>query len=119
MSVKDSGYAAQIIATDGKVYKFDDIGCLFAFQKDHSDLKVSARYVQDAGTKAWIVLDSAWFVVSKEVATPMSYGAHSFASEAGAKTFSAARKDAPRVLRLAQLADALTASGGGSSEVKM
>ena len=31
MSVKDSGYAAEVIVADGRIYKFDDIGCLLNY----------------------------------------------------------------------------------------
>ena len=103
MSVKDSGYAAQVIAGDGRVYKFDDIGCLLTYLSANPSVKAAARYVQDSSTHAWVALEKAYYVVTKEVPTPMSYGIHAFASKAAAASFAQARKDGAKVVALADL----------------
>jgi copper chaperone NosL len=103
MSNKDSGYAAQAIAADGRVYWFDDIGCLFAFQSAEGSVKIAARYVQDAQFHKWLALEKAFFVQSKEVATPMGYGIHAFASKAAATSFAKARKDGAKVVGVGDL----------------
>ena len=103
MSVKDSGYAAEVIAADGRVYKFDDIGCLLNYLSANPSVKAAARYVQDSSTHAWVALEKAYYVVSKEVPTPMSYGIHAFASKAAASSFAKARKEAAKVVALADL----------------
>jgi copper chaperone NosL len=103
MSVKDSGYAAQVIAKDGRVYKFDDLGCLLAYLKANPSVEAAARYVQDSGTKTWLGLEAAWYVVAKEVETPMGYGIHAFASKGAAEAFAAARKAGTKVVRLPEL----------------
>jgi len=114
MSVKDSGYAAQVIAAEGRVYKFDDLGCLLAYLKANPALKPAARYVQDAGTKAWLSLEAAYYVVAKEVETPMGYGVHAFATKGAAEAFAAARKAGTKVVRLSELdvGDKAEADGG-------
>jgi copper chaperone NosL len=103
MSVKDSGYAAQAIADDGRVYKFDDLGCLFAFLSADTSIVPAARYVQDANSRSWIALEKAYYVVSKEVPTPMGYGIHAFASKGAAEAFAKARKDKAKVVALGDL----------------
>jgi copper chaperone NosL len=103
MSVKDSGFSAELIAADGKVYKFDDLGCLLAFEQDEPAVKAAARYVQDEGTKAWTILESAYFVLAKERATPMGYGIHAFAKKEDAAKFASALEDKPKVLKLSEL----------------
>ena len=103
MSVKDSGYAAQAIADDGRVYWFDDVGCLLAFLSAESSLKIAARYVQDAESRSWVALEKAFFVRSKEVATPMGYGIHAFALKAEVESFAKARKDGAKAVALGDL----------------
>jgi copper chaperone NosL len=97
MSIKDSGYASELIAKDGRVYKFDDIGCYFEFSADNPSIKAAARYVQDAKTHDWVAFEKAYFVVSKEVSTPMGSGIHAFASKDAAAAFAKARKDGPKI----------------------
>jgi len=104
MSVKDSGFAAQAIADDGRVYWFDDVGCLFAYLAGDTSIKIAARYVQDEQTRKWQALEKAFFVQSKEVATPMGYGIHAFASKAAAAGFAKSRRDGAKVLALGDLA---------------
>ena len=60
-------------------------------------------YVQDLNTHAWVALEKAYYVVSKEVPTPMGYGIHAFASKAAASSFAKARKEAAKVVTLADL----------------
>jgi copper chaperone NosL len=112
MSVKDSGYSAEVIAADGRVYKFDDLGCLLAYLKANPSLKAAARYVQDSGSKAWLGLEAAYYVVAKEVETPMGYGIHAFATKGAAEAFAAARKAGTKVLRLSELDIGAEADGG-------
>lgn len=103
MSIKDSGYAAEVIATDGRVYKFDDIGCLLTYLAANPSVKPAARFVQDSSTHAWLPLARANYVVSKEVPTPMGYGIHAFGSKDAAVSFAKARKDGAKVVALADI----------------
>ena len=112
MSVKDLGYTAELIADNGKVYKFDDLGCLLAYQKDNPSVVAAARYVQDAGSHVWVALESAFYVVSKDLATPMGYGIHAFAKKADAQEFASVRKDKPKVVGLADLPEPSDSESG-------
>ena len=103
MSVKDSGYAAQAIAEDGRVYWFDDIGCLLNCLSANPSIKAAARYVQDAKKRVWLPLESASYVVSKDAPTPMGYGIHAFASEEAAALFAKSLKGSPKVVALGDL----------------
>lgn len=112
MSVKDSGYAAELIADNGKVYKFDDLGCLLAYQKNNPGVAAAARYVQDAGSHAWVALEQAFYVLSKDVDTPMGYGIRAFSQKADAQKFASARKDKPKVVGFADLPEPSDSESG-------
>lgn len=80
MIVSDRSYAAQIInPSNGKVYKFDDIGCAILWLKEQniSWKNEAIIYVIDIDTGNWI--DAKKAIWSDFNITPMSYGfaAHS------------------------------------------
>lgn len=80
MIVSDRNYAAQVIdPSNGKTYKFDDIGCAVLWFKDQnvSWKNEAVIYVVDVDTKEWIDARKAFW--SNFNVTPMSYGfaAHS------------------------------------------
>ena len=89
MTVRDNGYASEIIRTDGKVLKFDDVGDLFKYLRENPSTKVGAEFVQDRNTKEWLALDKAYLVTNTAVPTPMNWGIHAFKTIEEADEFSA------------------------------
>lgn len=87
MLIKDDHNAAEIILKDGKPLKFDDIGDMFVWLKEHGRDNAGAIYVRDFKTKDWIGLNEATYVYDKSNKTPMSFGVFSFKSEAEADSF--------------------------------
>lgn len=87
MAVKNNGYAAQYVTADGKSVKFDDIGCLYKYRKDHSEEKIAETFIQDSQTKEWVTLKDASYVYAMDVPTPMGYGIHAFKDKAEAEAF--------------------------------
>jgi copper chaperone NosL len=87
MLIKDDHNATEIILKDGKALKFDDIGDMFVWLKEHGRDDTGAVYVRDYKTKEWIELDKATYVYDKSNKTPMSFGVFSFKSEADADSF--------------------------------
>ena len=87
MAVMNNQFATEIILDNGKVYTFDDIGCLFNWKSENKDKKIAASFVRDYDTKQWINLEKAHYVYAKDVHTPMSYNVVSFKNEADAKKF--------------------------------
>lgn len=80
MAISEKQFAAEIIAVDETVLKFDDIGCLLRYRKAGGDkLQVAAIYFTDYDTRQWIKADSAVFVRSKNIKTPMGSGILAFA----------------------------------------
>lgn len=95
MAISEKRFAAEIIAADESVLKFDDIGCMLRYRSDDAGkTKFAAVYVADSETKAWLRAEDAFFVRSTTVKTPMS---------SGIVAFSSAEKAGPDAVRFAQL----------------
>lgn len=87
MAVKDDQYATQTHLENGKVLKFDDIGCMHQWIKENKNEKDPIHFVRDYNSKKWIALDQAVYVYDKDLKTPMAYGVVSFEKESDAKQF--------------------------------
>lgn len=89
MAVANDQFATQLVTEKGKVFTFDDIGCMFEWKKQNQNEKVAAEFVRDYETLEWIKLDEAVYVYHKDIYTPMAYNVVSFATEEKAKKFAA------------------------------
>jgi len=87
MQVGDDGFATQLLTKEGRVYKFDDIGCMFAWKRDNAGAEIVIEFVRDHYTREWIKLESAFFAYDPSFSTPMAYGLVSFKDEASARKF--------------------------------
>lgn len=92
MAISQKQFAAEIIAKDDSVLKFDDIGCLLRYREAGGDkLTVAAIFVTDYESGQWLRADDAFFVRSKTIKTPMGSGIVAFGdpSKAGSESASA------------------------------
>jgi copper chaperone NosL len=82
MIISETLYSSQYILTDGKVKKFDDIGCMMENIKQTKDEldKISAIFVRDFISNNWINAKNAHFLRSKKIITPMGHGIIAFES---------------------------------------
>lgn len=82
MIISEVPYSAQYILTDGKVKKFDDIGCMIDYIKHtNNELdKISAVFVRDYNSNKWIDAKEAHFLRSTLIITPMGHGIVAFIS---------------------------------------
>jgi copper chaperone NosL len=74
MKMMDDRYGAEIVTTKGKVYKFDSIECLAADLVKGTVPKgvIHSLYVIDFETPGQLIpTDSAHFVISKKLLSPM------------------------------------------------
>jgi copper chaperone NosL len=71
MVISEKQYAAEMIDGEGQAFKFDDIGCMRAFIKKRS-VSLSAFFVMDFEQRQWIKAESAYYVLSPELKTPMN-----------------------------------------------
>ncbi len=74
MLVSDPHTAAQLVTREGKVYQFDDPGCLFKHMADHHPVvkRIWFRDSQRGGEEAWLAWEGASFLPGQE--TPMGSG---------------------------------------------
>ncbi len=87
MLVPDDANATQLLLSDGRSLKFDDIGCMVEWVEEHGLDKVNVRYVRDFHSLDWVVMQEASFVYHEGFRTPMAYGIYSFSSLEDAETF--------------------------------
>jgi len=93
MIVSEASFAAAaVVPADGRREDriFDDLGCLFAWEAG-GDRTVTARWTgtQDAG---WVRAESAWYVRSPDIRSPMGSGVAAYSSRAAAERAAGEKK---------------------------
>ena len=88
MGIQDIKASSEVILKDGTPKKFDDIGCMVLFIKDHEE-EVANIFVHDYLTSEWIDMNNATFIQGSKVKSPMNYGFVAFSSTEEAKNFQA------------------------------
>lgn len=89
MIISEARFAAATILTDGKTLKFDDAGEMFTYHAKNPQLQVRAWFVHDYNTQNWINGQGAYYVVAKDIKSPMGTGVAAFADKSAAETFAA------------------------------
>lgn len=97
MLISDVRRAAQIVGSDD-VWKFDDIGEMFAFYKQHRLTKqqVKAVYAHEYRGKSWLPASSAGYLVSPRFPTPMGSGVAAFKDAKAARQAATSKSDSVR-----------------------
>jgi copper chaperone NosL len=75
MTLMDQKFGAELVTTKGKVYKFDDINCLFHFYNAGSVNKTDFRYklvVDFSQPEKLIDAEKAVYLKSGEIKSPMA-----------------------------------------------
>lgn len=116
MQVKDDAYATQIVTKDGKSLKFDDIGCMNEWKKQHGTDDIGMDFVRDYNDKTWIEFDKATYVYDASIRTPMAYGIVSFKDKASAEAF-IAEQGVGTLLSSADLANHTWEQSGGMMDM--
>lgn len=83
MTLMDSKFGAELVTTKGKVYKFDDINCMLNFY--HSEQKDADNFshklvVNYEAPGSLMQVDSAFFLKSEEIRSPMASEVAAFGS---------------------------------------
>jgi len=103
MAISQKKYAAEFIDQDGKDLKFDDIGCMFRFVKERGlKDRVEAWFVMDYRSQHWLRAESATYVKSVSMPSPMGSGL--IASENRVYAEECAKKYQGRILTFEDLA---------------
>jgi copper chaperone NosL len=88
MTIAEEHFAAEMITEKGRVYKFDDISCLNAFRKDNEDKKMKNAYVHYyPGNNELIPAETAFYIKSSELRSPMAGNIAAFKTEAEANEY--------------------------------
>ena len=87
MIIGEPQFAAATLLTDGKTYKFDDVGEMFIYHAQHTELSVHVWFVHDYDSRAWINGQTAFYVTHSGLQAPMGSGVAAFADRARAQAF--------------------------------
>jgi copper chaperone NosL len=90
MTISDPRFAAQVVTRTGKVYRFDDPGCLAAFlaSKQVTPDAVHSIWTNDyAHPERLLRAEQSTFVVSDQIRSPMNGGMAAFGSATDAAAF--------------------------------
>lgn len=97
MMISDLRYAAEIIGRD-RVWKFDDVGEMFAFSRKQrlGRNRIRDMFVHDFPGRSWLPAKSATYVVVSELESPMGSGIAAFKDREAARRFARARSGSVR-----------------------
>lgn len=87
MLISEPRFACAVVLEDGRALKFDDLGDMVMHHLDRPNLKVAAWFVHDHFTEAWIRGETAFYVSSASIASPMGHGLAAFATRESADVF--------------------------------
>ncbi len=74
MAISQLNFACEIVAPDGTVFTFDDVGCMVKYTEERAVPKESVPFVRDFYTGEWAEAENATYVQSPAVMTPMNFG---------------------------------------------
>lgn len=101
MIISEENTAAAYWTSNGEARRFDDIGGMFLYQREH-DEAVAAYWVHDSISGDWLKAEAATFVLNAGLQTPMGFGLVAFADAAKADALAFGEEGA-RVLSFAEL----------------
>ena len=113
MSISEKRYAAQCIDRDGEAFKFDDLTCMIASNKESN---IVGRFVMDFAAKQWVRAEDAIYVQSDEINAPMGGGTIAFRDESNAQLAAATYHG--KLLRFDEVFSRKTNSLGESESFK-
>ena len=86
MAISQQAFAAEIVTQAEEVFKFDELGCLEKFKVKSPELEITAVFVKDYETKAWLPFERS-VIVQTSLQTPMGSGKIAFADSQKAEEF--------------------------------
>ncbi len=90
MSIVDKPFAAEMVTTKGKVYKFDAIECMVQFIQDKDESDLALLLVRDYNhPDDWVDARNAFYLISKEIPSPMGGYLSAYPSKAAAEAMKA------------------------------
>ncbi|WP_018465992.1 nitrous oxide reductase accessory protein NosL [Calidithermus timidus] len=94
MTILDARYAAQMVTTTGKVYPYDDVGCLLDHVLGYGGPQATPKemYVADFANSErqearFLTVEQAHFLFNERIRTPMGVGLLAFGSTAALEAY--------------------------------
>ena len=87
MTISDNRYGSELVTQKGKVYKFDAIECLTAFQEENKKEAAMLLVTDFTDPEKFIDAQEAWFLQSKALPSPMGMNLNAFKEKATAEKF--------------------------------
>ncbi len=73
MTIADPRFGAELATRTGRVFAFDDVGCMAAWLREHPT-EVAGAWVMNFVDHRWMAADSAMYLESDSLRTPMASG---------------------------------------------
>jgi copper chaperone NosL len=89
MLISEEKFAAGLVSRNGDQSVYDDTGEMIATVQDEG-LADRRAWAHDYDSVKWIDATVAWFVVNRDVSTPMGTGVIAFSTQDSAQSFAAA-----------------------------
>jgi copper chaperone NosL len=90
MTISDGRFGAELITTKGRTYTFDDLGCMLRYSQENRNAEVKNYFIHRFdGNNELIPAESAFYLSSDSLNSPMGGNYAAFASEDAAQTFAA------------------------------
>lgn len=94
MTILDARYAAQMVSSTGKIFNYDDVGCLLDHVLGYGGPKATPKelYVADFATSErkearFVPVAQAHFLFNARIRTPMGVGLLAFSKAAGLEAY--------------------------------
>lgn len=90
MTISDGRFGAELITSKGRTYTFDDIGCMIRYAEENRSVEVKNYYIHRYdGKNELIPAESAVYLSSDSLNSPMGGNYAAFTSEDAAKAIAA------------------------------
>ncbi len=88
MTIADGRFGCELITTKGRIYKFDDLSCLVHYKGENPATSYQSCYINDyLGDNKLINAETAFYLHSQEILTPMSGNYAAFRTKEEANTY--------------------------------
>lgn len=88
MSISEGRFAAEVVTTKGRVYKFDDLSCLFRFAAAQEPGHIGKYYAGNfKADNELLDATTAWFVRHESLRSPMGGNIAAFPTRAAAEEY--------------------------------
>ncbi len=88
MTIADGRFGCELLTNKGRVYKFDDLGCMLRYKVENMKLSPKEFFINDfTAQNVLLPAESAFYVYDKSFGSPMGGNIAAFKSETEANAF--------------------------------